>query len=156
MASRTDQGDPRATTRADAAALVASLEQTSPGFADRVRAALERAEASLEAPLAGAFVETLALSVRLEGPGREASDALLALDAAAAHALGTDGLRAWGRAFALLAPIASRAASTFAAASLGPLQDLPAARLGELEGAARAVADLATRHGGDATVQSFA
>lgn len=137
------------------AALAAEIETVSPGFAGRVREAAARL-ADVPPDRLAAFAAILARVAALEGAGREASQALVALDAEALSTIGAPELEAWCGAAEAVAAHSARAASGFAAAALSALPRAPRPVEPSLADAAAAVADLAKSHGGDPIVQRFA
>lgn len=143
--------------RATASALVRlaeSLEAKSPGFAGRVRDLAATLDGVVPEPLADAHAACLDRVVRLEGAGRDAGLALVAVTPDAVERL-APGLEAWCLGFESIAEHSVRAAQAFAVAALPVLADAPeaATRVGAC---AAAVAALAERHRTDPLVPRFA
>ena len=138
------------------ARLADDLEETSPGFAARLRAVAPSLDGELSPGMAQAFAESLRRLAVIEGPGRDAAQALLARPLADVATLSPDDLVAWCDAAATVAVHSVRAASTFAASSIEVLPGAPADRTSRLRDTAAAITRLAARHGGDPVVQRFA
>ncbi len=138
------------------AALAAELEPTSPGFAGRLRESAARLAGEIPAALLETYGPCVRRVVAREGAGREAGQALIALDAEQVRAIGAERLTAWCDAFEAIAEASVRAASVFGAAALGVLPGATPEVASEAARAADAVARLARRHGGDPIVQRFA
>ncbi|MEW6267857.1 MAG: hypothetical protein AB1689_01000, partial [Thermodesulfobacteriota bacterium] len=136
--------------------LADELEAVSPGFAGRLRETAARLGAGVPVELMQEYSACVRRVVVLEGAGREASQALIALDAADLAGIGVELLEAWCAAAETIAGHSVRAASVFGAAALTGLRATPRPRADELGIAADAVAALARRHGGDPIVQRFA
>ncbi|MEY4948930.1 MAG: hypothetical protein RL698_1141 [Pseudomonadota bacterium] len=138
------------------ARLADDLEETSPGFAARLRVVAPSLDGELSPGMAQAFAESLRRLAVIEGPGRDAAQALLARPLADVATLSPDDLVAWCDAAATVAVHSVRAASTFAASSIEVLPGAPADRTSRLRDTAAAITRLAARHGGDPVVQRFA
>ncbi|MFM7144475.1 MAG: hypothetical protein ACKO2K_21440, partial [Alphaproteobacteria bacterium] len=136
--------------------LAEEIEETTPGFAARLRAAAPAIEGELPGPLALAFVAALRRLAGVEGPGRDAAQALLARPLADVAALAPADIEAWCDATERVAAHSVRSASTFAAAAIAVLPGVEAGRGERLAAAAAGVAALAARHGSDPVVQRFA
>lgn len=136
--------------------LADEVEETSPGFAARLRSAAPAVEGELPADLVAAFVDALRRMAGIEGAGRDAAQALLSRPLADVATLVPADLEAWCDATAAIAVHSVRAASTFAASAVAVLPAIVADRPGRLFAASTAVAGLASRHGSDPVVQRFA
>jgi nitric oxide reductase NorD protein len=147
--------DPDRGPGATLARLAAALEATSPGFAARLRDVAPTL-ASLPDDLASAFLACLERLLALEGPGREATQALIATNARDLEAIGMEALEQYRDAFERVARCSLRSASTFAAAVLPELARAPTARGDSLARAAGAIEELGRRHGADPILQRFA
>lgn len=138
------------------ATLAADIETVSPGFAGRLRETAARLRADVPAPLLQLYATSLRRVIEREGAGREASQALIALDAEQLRAIGAEQLEAWCAAVEAIAEHSVRAASVFGAAALPVLAEARRPLAADLATAARAITVLARRHGGDPIVQRFA
>lgn len=143
-------------TNGSLAALAAELEPVSPGFAGRLRESAARLRGEVPAALLEAYAECVRRVVAREGAGREASQALVALDAPLVRAIGAPRLTAWCDAVEAIAGDSVRAASVFGAAALAALAGAAPEAARDVARVADAVARLARRHGGDPIVQRFA
>ena len=85
------------------ARLADDLEETSPGFAARLRAVAPSLDGELSPGMAQAFAESLRRLAVIEGPGRDAAQALLARPLADVATLSPDDLVAWCDAAAMVA-----------------------------------------------------
>ena len=132
------------------------VDETSPGFATRLRAAAPAIEGELAAPLVAAFAVALRRLAAIEGAGRDAAQALLARPLADVAALSPADLESWCESTAAIAAHSVRAASTFAANAIAVLPGVAEGRADRLASASAAVAGLASRHGSDPVVQRFA
>ncbi|MDG2308073.1 MAG: hypothetical protein P8R42_26150 [Candidatus Binatia bacterium] len=134
--------------------LAEALEARSPGFAGRIRDLAADFGASMGADRTLAYAESLGRVVELEGAGRDAGLALVALPVAAIEGLDPTSIRDWCTGIEEIGAHSVRAAQAFGVASLEGLADRPAAA--RLPGCATAVAGLAERHRTDPLVPRFA
>ncbi len=144
--------------RATASALVRladSLEPRSPGFAGRIRDLAAELAPAIDPALSSAFAQCLGRVVRLEGVGRDAGLALVAVAPAVIAELGAAPIRAWCVGFEEIGAHSVRAAQAFAVSALAALSTTPEAA-GRLAACALAVAGLAERHRTDPLVPRFA
>jgi len=132
------------------------VEETSPGFAARLRAVAPGIEGELPGSVADAYAAALRRMAAVEGAGRDAAQALLSCPLADVAALDPADLEAWCDATASIAVHSVRAASTFAASAIAVLPGIEAARPERLRAGAAGVAAISARHGSDPVVQRFA
>lgn len=147
--------DTRRDPRSTLARLASGLEATSPGFAARLRDVAPTL-AAVPDDLANAFLGCLERLLALEGPGREATQALISTTASELGAIGIESLAQLRDAFERIAAGSLRSASTFSAAVLPELARAPTARGESLARAAAAIEELGRRHGADPILQRFA
>lgn len=135
--------------------LAEALDPRSPGFAGRIRDLAEAVHGVVEPDVVESVAESLERVVELEGAGRDAGLALVALPVERIAALGADPVRAWALGLEKIGAHSVRAAQAFGVRALEVLAADPSAAV-RVASCADAVAGLAERHRTDPLVPRFA